>query len=126
MGHLRQIFDRCREYGISLNPAKSIFGVTKGKFLGHIISKDGLKIDPERVEAIQKIPLPRNIKTLQSFLGKINFLRRFIPNYAEIAKPIQTLLKKDVKFVRGKEGRIGFQEIKDSIGKALVLVSPDY
>lgn len=126
ISHLRQIFDRCRDYGISLNPAKSVFGVTEGKLLGHIISKDGIKIDPERVEAIQKIPLPHNIKTLQSFLGKINFLRRFIPNYAEIAKPIQTLLKKDVKFVWGNEGRKSFQEIKDAIVKAPVLISPTY
>ena len=63
VNHLRQVFDRCREYGISLNPAKSVFGVTEGKLLGHIISKDGIKIDPERVEAIQKIPLP-HIKSL--------------------------------------------------------------
>lgn len=59
VGHLREIFDWCREYGISLNPAKSIFGVIEGKLLGHNISKDEIKIDRERVEAIQKIPLLR-------------------------------------------------------------------
>lgn len=126
VGHLRKIFDRCREYGMSLDPAKFVFGVTEGKLLGHIISKDGIKIDLERVEEIQNIPLPHNVKPLQSFLGKINFLRRFIPNYAEIAKPIQTLLKKNAKFVWGDQGRKGFQEIKDSIARAPVLVSPNY
>lgn len=75
IGHLRQVFDKYREYGISLNTAKSVFGVTEGKLLGHIISKDGIKIDPERVEAIQKIPLPHDLFSLQSFLGKTNFLR---------------------------------------------------
>jgi len=124
--HLRQVFDRCREYGISLNPAKSVFGVTEGKLLGHIISKEGIKIDPERIEAIQKIPLPHNLKSLQSFLGKINFIRRFIPNYAEIARPIQSLLKKDAKFVWQEDGKKAFQEIKSAIAKAPVLVSPDY
>jgi len=49
IGHLRQVFDRCREFGISLNPAKSVFGVTEGKLLGHIISRDGIKIDPEEL-----------------------------------------------------------------------------
>ena len=53
ISHLWQVFIRCRKYGISLNPTKSIFGVDQGKLLGHIISKDGVKIDSERVEAIK-------------------------------------------------------------------------
>jgi hypothetical protein len=52
-------------------------GVDEGKLLGHIIAKDGVKMDPERVEAIQKVPLPQTKKALQSFLGQINFVRRF-------------------------------------------------
>src|SRR5882757_2435829 len=48
VGHLRQIFEKCRKYGISLNPAKSVLGIEEGKLLGHIINKDGVKIDPER------------------------------------------------------------------------------
>ncbi len=110
-----------------MNPAKSTFGVTEGKLLDHIISKDGIKIDPKRVQAIQKIPLPHNLKSLQSFLGKTNFLRRFIPYYAEIAaKPIQSFLKKDVKFLWKDDGQKVFQEIKGAIVIAPILVSPDY
>eukprot|EP00253_Pinus_taeda_P007863 PITA_07863 len=86
----------------------TVFSKDEGKLLGHIISKEGIKIDPERIEEIQKIPLPHNLKSLQSFLGKINFIRRFIPNYAEIAKPIQNLLKKDAKFVWQEEGKRAF------------------
>jgi hypothetical protein len=87
--HLRQVFERCRKYGISLNPKKSIFGVDEGKLLGHIISKDGVKIDPSQVESIQNIPLPRCKKVVQSFFGKINFIRRFIPNFAKSPNPFQ-------------------------------------
>ena len=58
ISHLRQVFIRCRKYGISLNLAKSIFGVDEGKLLGQIIYKYGVKVDPERVEAIKKVPLP--------------------------------------------------------------------
>ena len=68
--HLRQAFERCRKYGISLNPAKSILGVDEGKLLGHIIAKDGVKIDPERVEAIKKVPLPQPRKLFSRFLDK--------------------------------------------------------
>lgn len=96
--HLKQVFERCRKFGISLNLAKSVFGVSEGKLLGHIISKDGVKIDPKRVEAIERIHLPPTKKALQSFFENINFVRRFIPNFAEVVKPINKLLKKDVKF----------------------------
>jgi hypothetical protein len=73
-------------------------GVDEGKLLGHIITKDGVKMDPERVQAIQQVPLPQTKKALQSFLGQINFVRRFMPNLAETLKPLQKLLKKDVTF----------------------------
>ena len=98
IGHLKQVFERCRKYGISLNLAKFVFGIDEGKLLGHIISKDGVKIDPERIEAIKKIPFPKNFKSLQYFNGHINFIRRFIPNLAEYIKPLHKLLKKDAKF----------------------------
>jgi hypothetical protein len=94
--HLKQIFRKCRRYGISLNPKKSHFSMPEGKLLGHIISAGGIKIDPKRVEAIQKIEIPRNKKSIQSFIGRINFLRRFVPNFAEIIRPITNMLKKDV------------------------------
>eukprot|EP00253_Pinus_taeda_P011458 PITA_11458 len=95
--HLRQIFITCRKYGISLNPKKSLFGLEEGKLLGHIISKDGIRIDPDRIQAILQMPHPRNIKELQAFLGKINFLRRFIPNLAELSRLLNNMLKKDTK-----------------------------
>jgi len=92
--HLRQIFMTCRKYGISLNPKKSLFGLEEGKLLGHIISKEGIRIDPDRIRAILEVPQPRNIKELQAFLGKINFLRRFIPNLAELIRLLNHMLKK--------------------------------
>jgi hypothetical protein len=82
--HLRQTFYKCRKFSLSLNPKKSHFAMQECKLLGHIVSNDGIKVDPKRVEAIDLINIPRNRKYIQSFLGKINFLRRFIPNFAEI------------------------------------------
>ena len=109
-----------------MNPAKPIFGVDEGKLLGHITSKDGVKVDPERVEAIKKVPLPKNLKALQSFNGQINFIRRFIPNLEELMKPIQKLLNKDAKFEWIDEGKDSFKSIKYAISKSLVLISLDY
>ena len=89
--------------------------------LGHIISKDGVKIDPERVEAINKVPLPLNKKSLQSFNGKIIFIRRFMQNLAELMKPTQKLLKKDAKFEWDNEGKEAFRSIKDCAITRLVV-----
>jgi len=81
-----------------LNPKKSIFGVDEGKLLGHIVPKDGIEVDSERVEAIKKVPFLESKKHVQSFFGKINFIRKFIPNFTEITKHISNLLKKDFEF----------------------------
>ena len=72
--HLRVVFQRCKSFGISLNPKKCLFAMDEGNLLGHIISKDGLHIDPSRVEAIKLIDLPQNKKEIQAFNGKMNFL----------------------------------------------------
>jgi len=80
----------------------------EGKLLGHIVSADGVSIDPERVEAIQRIEIPRHKKGVQSFQGKINFLRRFVPNFAEIIKPISNMLKKDDEVKWNSEARLSF------------------
>jgi hypothetical protein len=124
--HLKQTFEKCRKFGLSLNPKKSHFAMQEGKLLGHIVSKDGIKIDPKRVEAIDTINFPRNVKEIQSFLGKINFLRRFIPNFAEIVKLITDMLKKDSEVKWTSEAKASFQRIKKVISEAPVLASPDY
>jgi hypothetical protein len=68
--------------------------VEQGKLLGFIVSKDGMIIDPERTQAIAKLPPPSSKKAMQSFLGKINFVRRFVPSFSEMVRPLQNLIKK--------------------------------
>jgi hypothetical protein len=113
--HLRRVFEKCRRFGISLNPKKCLFGLEEGKLLGHIISKEGIRIDPSRIEAILKIEHPRNLKELQSFIGKINFLRRFIPNLAELLRNITNMLKKDAKIKWDPESRQSFEQVKRAL-----------
>jgi hypothetical protein len=122
--HLRRVFQKCRKFGISLNPKKSNFGMQEGKLLGHIISKEGIKIDPNRVDAILKIGTPRRKKEVQSFLGRVNFLRRFIPNLAEIIKYITNMLRKGSEIKWTPEARKYFEDIKVALTKAPVLASP--
>jgi len=122
--HLEKIMLKCRRFGISINPNKSIFALTSGKLLGHIISEEGIKIDPNRVNAILKLDPPRSRKEIQSFLGKVNFVRRFIPNFAEIVKNITKMLKKGADFKWTLEAKKYFEEIKKELTQAPVLISP--
>ena len=94
--HLRKVFLKCRRYGISLNPKKSQFALNEGKLLGHIVSAEGVKIDPVRVEAIQQLSIPRSKRDIQSLLGN-NFVRRFIPNFFKLVKHITVMLKTDAE-----------------------------
>lgn len=94
--------------------------------LGHIISEVGIMIDSNRVSAIQKLDLPRSKNEIQSFLGKVNFVRRFIPNFAEVVKNITKMLKKGEDFKWTAEAKKSFEEIKKALTQALVLISPDF
>jgi len=98
----------------------------EGKLLGHIVFAHAVSIDPERVEAIQKIDIPIQKKATQGFLGKINFLRRFIPNLAEILKPIYDMLKKYVEIKWDNKARLSFQWVKYALVTTPVLASPKY
>ena len=81
-----------------MNPNKTIFDVLEGKLLGHIISKTGISIYLERIETISQILLPQNKKGMQSFMGTINFVRRFVHNFAQIVKPLEQMIKQSVQF----------------------------
>jgi hypothetical protein len=124
--HLKKVFLKCRRFGLSLNPKKYLFSMQEGKLLGHIVSAVGVKIDPRRVEAIQSLSLPRSRKEVQSFLGKINFLRRFISNFVELVKYITTMLRKGNEVKWTTESRNSFNQIKRALTEAPVLISPDY
>ena len=80
LADLRIALERMCRYGLKMNPLKCAFGVSAGKFLGFIIHEKGIEVDPKRVEAMKKVEAPTCKKDLQKFLGKVNFLRRFISN----------------------------------------------
>jgi hypothetical protein len=124
--HLRRSFQKCRKFDISLNPKKSNFGMEEGNLLGHIISNEGIKIDPNRVEGILKIGTPRSMKEVQYFLGKVNFLRRFIPNLAEIIKHITNILRKGSEIKWTPKARKYFEDIKVALTKAPMPASPNF
>lgn len=124
--HVVQVLEICKEFGISLNPKKSIFGVTEGKILGHIISKEGTHMDPKGVISIKKIPFPTCRKYLRSFSGKVNFLRRFVLDFEKLIFPLTKMLKQNLEFKWYDEGKIVFESIKEALISAPTMVQPNF
>ncbi|KAM1184237.1 hypothetical protein ACFX15_013225 [Malus domestica] len=123
---LRQAFLRMRQHNLKMNPAKCAFGVSAGNFLGFLVHHRGIEVDANKARAIVDAPPPTTKKQLQSLLGQINFLRRFIANSAGKMKAFSTLLKlKDSdKFVWNGEHEAAFTQIKVSLTKPPVIVPP--
>ena len=94
--------------------------------LGFVVSKAGIRVDPSKVEAIIKFPPPSSLRQLQSLPGKANFLRRFVPNYAEVTKGFTRLLKQNTQFSWDEIAQKYFDALKDALTHALLLHPPNY
>ena len=123
--HLKSIFIRFRHYNIRLNPHKCDFCVQSSQLLGLVISKEGIHVDPLKVEAILNFPTPSSLNQLQSLQGKENLLRRFIHNYAELTQGFTQLLKKGIPFFWGEIVDKAFDVLKHALTNAPLLHPPD-
>ncbi|KAL0283521.1 UNVERIFIED_CONTAM: hypothetical protein Sangu_2884300 [Sesamum angustifolium] len=121
---LRKVFERLRRYQLKMNPSKCAFRVTSGKFLGFIVRQRGIEIEQAKIDAILRMPEPRNIHELKSLQEKLAYLRRFISNLAGRYQPFSRLMKKDVPFQWDEACDKAFKSIKSYLMKHLVLVVP--
>ena len=95
---LERLFERLRKSGLKLNREKCQFFLTELLYIGHLLTADGIKPDPSKVEAITKMPNPKSKQDLQRFLGMTNYLCKFVPNYSEVTAPLRLLLQNDVEW----------------------------
>ncbi|KAL0342917.1 UNVERIFIED_CONTAM: Transposon Tf2-12 polyprotein [Sesamum angustifolium] len=121
---LRKVFECLRRYRLKMNPSKCAFGLTSGKFLGFIVRQRGIEIEQAKIDAILRMPEPRNIDELKSLQGKLAYLRRFISNLAGCCQPFSHLMKKDVPFQWDEACDKAFKSIKSYLMKPPVLVAP--
>ncbi|CAL8112720.1 unnamed protein product [Prunus armeniaca] len=123
---LRSAFERMRWHQLKMNPKKSAFGVSAKNFLGFLVHQKGIEVDKNKAKAIIDAPPPKNKKGVQSLLGQINFLRRFIANSAGKVEPFSSLLKlKDEEKFRWEEThQRAFDAIKEYLAKPPVLIPP--
>ncbi|KAK1679511.1 hypothetical protein QYE76_040359 [Lolium multiflorum] len=123
--HLRLILEKLREHQLYAKFSKCEFWLSEVGFLGHIISKEGIAVDPSKVAAVTEWEPPKNVGEIRSFLGLAGYYRRFIENFSKIAKPMTELLKKEKKFAWTDACEASFQELKKRLVSAPILCLPD-
>ena len=124
--NLQKVFDRLKEANLRINPEKCKFFKTHLKYLGHVVSDQGIHTDPEKVAAISNIEPPKNLKELRRFFGVASWYRRFVPNFPELTSHLSPLLKKNTKWKWTEDQQEDFENLKDALTKAPVLTGPDY
>lgn len=124
--NLIDIFYRLREVNLKLNPNKCQFLKRELLYLGHIVSSDGLKPDPEKTRVIKSYPTPKSSDDVKRFVAFSNYYRRFIPKFAEIVVPLNNLLKKNVEFIWTDKCEKSFQQLKNSLASPPILQYPDF
>ncbi|KAK1615903.1 hypothetical protein QYE76_021420, partial [Lolium multiflorum] len=124
--NLDKVLQRCEETNLVLNWEKCHFMVNEGIVLGHKISERGIEVDRAKVEAIEKMPYPRDVKGIRSVLGHAGFYRRFIKDFSKISKPLTNLLQKDVPFVFDDDCKEAFETLKKALTTAPVVEPPDW
>src|SRR5215204_2423928 len=124
--NLDKVLQRCEETNLVLNWEKCHFMVNEGIVLGHKISERGIEVDRAKVEAIEKMSYPRDVKGIRSVLGHAGFYRRFIKDFSKISKPLTNLLQKDVPFVFDDDCKEAFETLKKALTTAPVVEPPDW
>ncbi|GFX70959.1 retrovirus-related Pol polyprotein from transposon 17.6 [Trichonephila clavipes] len=109
------------EAGLKLNSKKCLFAAQEVKILGHLVSSNGVRPDPDKIKAVRNFPTPKNIHDIRSFLGLCSYFRRFIKGFCYLAEPLQSLLKSGVEFHWGPEEVEAFNSLKKALTSDPVL-----
>ena len=124
--HLQSVFQRLRESGLRLKPSKCFFFRHQVQYLGHIISREGIATDPAKTDKVSTWPTPSSKRETQRFLGFAGYYRRFVKDFARIARPLHRLTERTASFVWTDECQDAFNELRRCLCSAPVLAYPDF
>ena len=124
---LRVVFDRLRAAGLTLKPKKCQMFASSVKFLGQIVSAQGIAPAPDKVRAIESMPAPTDKTGVKAFIGLAGYYRRFVKNFADVVAPLQALLKSDVPFMWGEDQAASMRAVKEALcAHPVLLTHPDF
>ena len=123
--HLKEVMDALHAHQLKAKFSKCHFWREEVRFLGHVVSKEGLAMDPAKVVAVQDWKVPQNATKVRSFLGLAGFTRKFIKDFTKISAPLTRLTKKNLTFAWNLDCDIAFQRLKRALTTAPVLTLPD-
>jgi hypothetical protein len=123
--HLRIVLQRLREHQLYVKFSKCEFWIKEVPFLGHVVSPEGIVVDPGKVKEVWEWKPPTSVSKVRSFLGLGGYYRQFIPNFSKIAKPITELLKRGYKYVWSEACDEAFKHLKKLLTTSPVLAQPD-
>ena len=123
---LKNLLKRLESANLTLQTEKCSFLRKEVTYLGHVISRDGVKPDSKKVEAVRKFPRPKSAKNIKQFLGLAGYYRRFIPNFSTVAKPLSYLLKKGVRFAWTEVQQNAFDKLKNILCNYPILQYPNF
>ncbi|KAL8441664.1 hypothetical protein Emed_007526 [Eimeria media] len=124
--HLTQLFEKLRSANLQLHPGKCCFGAAEVKYLGHVVSRAGLRACPSKVRAIAEMPAPKSARGILRFLGKCQYYRKFIPNFSAPASPLYKMSTKKQRFEWTEECAAAWEALKEALQKEPVLAHLDY
>ena len=119
--NLRNLLERCQERNIKLNREKFMFKCSQVPFIGHLLTSEGLKPDPRKVEAICNMPKPEDVQAVQRFVNTVKYLSRFLEDLSDMSEPLRRLTHKDVPWEWSQEQEEAFVKIKKAVSTAPVL-----
>ena len=124
LGHLRLVLTRLQQAGLKLSPKKCFLLQRRVKYLGHVISKEGVAMDEEKLEAVRDWPIPTTTKEVRSFLGLCSYYRRFVRGFSDIAHPLHQLTEKNRVFQWTDEAAKAFELLKQKLMAGPILGYP--
>ena len=124
MEKIREVLQRCRTHSITLNPDK-LFLAQEVKFVGHLVGKDGIKADPEKIAAIANFPTPKNITDLRSFAGLVTQLAAYHPHLRPIMAPLRGLLSPQKVWQWLDEHQLAFEATRKALSSTPILAHFD-